>query len=253
MLYLLNYFPLKKIKIAYMKHINELQNRFILLTFCWVSTFTITYFYKEIFFFEILKINSSKTSIEFNYFIFTNITELFSTYLKLSYFISNQIIFFYVLINLICFIAPGLYINEYKFLIFFTKLVFIFWIFSFSFWYCFFAPLMWKFFVDFQKVITKQFLNVHFEAKITEYLEFYMKLSYHCNVQFQIIACLILFFSYFNKNKRFIKNHRKTWYLLFLLLGTIITPPEIINQIIVFCTLILFFEAVMFVHLLLNK
>ena len=236
-----------------MKHINELQKRAILLTFCWASTFTITYFYKEIFFFEILRINSSKTDVEFNYFIFTNITELFTTYLKLSYFISNQIIFAYVLINLVYFIAPGLYINEYKFLVFFAKLVLFFWSLSLSFWYYLFAPLMWKFFINFQKLLTEQFLNIHFEAKITEYIEFYIKICYHCNAQFQVLVCLILFFSYFNTNKHFIKNHRKTCYLLFLLLGTIITPPEIISQIIVFCVLIILFETVVFVHFLLNQ
>lgn len=236
-----------------MKHINELQKRAVLLTFCWFSTFITTYFYKEIFFFEILKMNSSKTNIEFNYFIFTNITELFTTYLKLSYFISNQIVFVYILINLVYFVAPGLYINEYKFFIFFAKLVMLFWFLSFLFWYYLFAPLMWKFFVDFQNTLTKELLNVHFEARITEYLEFYIKICYHCNLQFQVLVCLILFFSYFKTSKHFIKNYRKTWYLLFLLLGTIITPPEIISQIAVFCVLIILFETVIFTHLLLKK
>ena len=236
-----------------MKHITELQNRIILLTFCWVSIFTITYFYKEIFFFEILKINSSKTNTEFNYFIVTNITELFTTYLKLSYFISNQIICVYVLINFLYFASPGLYKNEYKFLLFFIKLVIVFWALSFGFLYHFFAPLMWKFFLSFQKTLVNQLLNVHFEAKIAEYLEFYIKICYHCNMQFQILVCLILFFSYFNTNKHLVKNYRKIWYLLFLLLGTIMTPPELINQIIVFCVLIVIFETLIFTHLLLNQ
>ena len=75
------------------KYFLEIRNRSFLLLYGWVFTATISYFYKETVLFLLIKpINSILI-----YFIFTSITEILSTYLKLIYFLSNQIF-------LICFV-----------------------------------------------------------------------------------------------------------------------------------------------------
>ena len=235
------------------KYIIELQSRFILLMLCWINTFVIVYLYKEILLFEILKTNIKKTDVNFNYFIFTNVTELFATYIKLGYFISNQILHMYILYNFLYFMAPGLYNREYNLLKFIFQLIFLFWVLSLTFLNIFFAPVMWEFFLSFQNTLTKQLFNVHFEAKIAEYLDFFIKTCHGCNLQFQLLVCLVLFLSYFSVNKNSIRKNRKSFYFLFLLIATMLSPPDLISQSLICLSLILFFEFIVLVCLLLNE
>ena len=97
-----------------MNHFKELQNRFFLIILCWVSVFLIVYFYKEVLFLELLKPTVKKSDIILNNFIFTNITELFSFYIELAIFISNQIALFYIFYQIFLFVVPGLYVYEYQ-------------------------------------------------------------------------------------------------------------------------------------------
>ena len=80
-------------------YFSELKNRIILLILCWLSSFCTCYSYKEILLFLFIKPSLNLTS-KFNkiYFISTNITEIFNTYINLAIFISNQIVFVLLII-----------------------------------------------------------------------------------------------------------------------------------------------------------
>ena len=74
----------------------ELKNRIILMTLTWSTVFITCYNYKEILLYIIIK-PSINTTFKLNkvYFITTNVTEIFNTYIYLANFISNKIIFFF--------------------------------------------------------------------------------------------------------------------------------------------------------------
>lgn len=233
-----------------MKYVKELQNRFFLIILCWISIFLITYLYKEILLFELLKPTTGKPTIMFNNFIFTNVTELFSVYIELAVFISKQITLFYIFYHFFSFLSPGLYVHEYNLLKFFFKIIGTFWLIATMLYYCYLAPMIWNFFLSFQDNLSKQQINIKFEAKISEYLNFFIEMYNVCNLQFTIFVFIILILNYYSDNKYLIKQFKKVLYFFFLLIATIVTPPDIFSQLIIYFGLILFFEIIIVIQIL---
>lgn len=110
------------------KYFLEIQNRVLLLLYGWGFTATVSYFYKETLLFILIKPNFYLIDPIPIYFIFTSLTEILSTYLKLIYFLSNQVLLVCFLYHTLLFLSPGLYSFEYKLLkmVFFISLFFSF-------------------------------------------------------------------------------------------------------------------------------
>jgi Sec-independent protein secretion pathway component TatC len=109
----------------YYIYISEIKNRIFLLFLTWISTIFACYFYKEIILFYILN-STNGNKIEYtvmNYFIFTDVTEIFQIYMQLIFFISNQIILIYFFYHYLIFLSSGLYTFEYKKLYLFLQLL----------------------------------------------------------------------------------------------------------------------------------
>jgi len=92
----------------------------------------------------------------------------------------------------------------------------------------FIIPTSWFFFLSFQNGYA---VNLHFEAKLNEYLRFYLSLCYLILYYSGFFVGLFFLFYYSINNLNLVKNSRKFFYLSFILLSTVITPPEIISQI----------------------
>jgi sec-independent protein translocase protein TatC len=81
-----------------------------------------------------------------------------------------------------------------------------------------------------------------FEAKIIEYFKFFTDLYYICliTVYILIVATVLLNSVFITMVK--IKNLRKFFYFAFLAFSTILTPPDIISQILLTGNLIFVYE-----------
>jgi sec-independent protein translocase protein TatC len=224
----------------------EIQNRFLLVVFGWVFTGFVCYFYKETLLFLLIKPNFFLTKPIPIYFIFTSITEIFSTYLKLVYFLSNQICIICFLYHVLLFLSPGLYYSEYKFLkrIFVISLSFFF--LSICILNTAILPACWDFFLSFQKTIINNSVSLYFEAKINEYLKFYINLYFMCNLSCQMFMIIILFLIYIKGDSKLIKKFRKIFYLSFVTFATIITPPDVLTQLILSSGMICIYEVLIF-------
>ena len=230
------------------KYYIEIKNRIFLLVVTWLSTVFISYMYKEILLF--LCIKPTINVLTNTYFIFTNLTEIFSTYLCLIYFIGNQILLVFILYHILIYISPGLYYYEYKNLKLIFSLGVFFWIFSIVILQKTILPFSWQFFLSFHNSLTNQTFSLYFEAKINEYLNFYITLYYLCNFNFQVFILLYILLDYMKKNLNFIKQFRKLFYFLFVLTATIITPPDIISQIALSMCIITLYELIIFTIIL---
>ena len=184
-----------------------------------------------------------------NYFIFTSITELFSIYIKLCIFLTNHICFYFIfLYHIICFLAPGLYIIEYKFLKNFFFISIFLGILSIFFFYNLLIPTLFNFFLSFQKNYIEN-MNLYFEAKISDYVIFYKDIYFSCFFSFQICVILVFVASYFSQKIKLLKIVRKFFYILLLFFSTVLTPPDIFSQIFMFFSLILCFEGFIFINI----
>jgi Sec-independent protein secretion pathway component TatC len=96
------------------KFFSELRVRLILILISWFITLIISYENKEILLFILIKpVILSKSSDTF-YFIATSLTDIFSVYLQVVYFVSNQLTIFFLIWQFLSYITPALYYFEYK-------------------------------------------------------------------------------------------------------------------------------------------
>ena len=236
------------------KYYLEIKNRCLLLSLTWVSTILVSYFYKEILLFISIQpsICNNNTNLIF-YFIFTDVKEVFSVYIKLIVFLGNQVLIFYLIFHILSFIAFGLYKFEYRYLklIFYTSIGF--WVVSLIVFNKILFPISLNFFLSFQSLTSFKSLSFHFEAKLNEYLNFYIMFYYICTIYCQIFVILVFFFDYINTNLNLIKRFRKIFYYLFVFLSTLITPPDIISQILFSSCLIFIFEVLIFINIFFFK
>jgi len=232
----------------------EMKNRLVLLILGWSSTILVSYTFKETLLFIFTKQNTYSTSYpkEVFYFIFTDVTEIFSVYITLIFFIGNQILILYLCYHILIFIALGLYRSEYNYLVFVFKTCLFLFLFSVVVFNKVLFSFTWDFFLSFQHFVTLNSLTLHFEAKLSEYLNFYIVFYYVCIFYFQTFLFLILFFDYFKNELGIIKRFRKFFYYFFVIFSTLVTPPDVFSQIILSFSIILSYEMLVF-YLILKK
>jgi sec-independent protein translocase protein TatC len=228
----------------YYKYYLEIKNRLFLLATTWSFMSILCYFYKEALLFML--INSTKNLLgASSYFIFTDVSEIFYVYIQLTFFISNQVTVLMFFYHLLVFLALGLYQFEFNELKFTFQIFIITWLSSIILLYKFLIPFSWSFFFNFQEnKMGLQPVSFFFEAKIMEYFNYFTNLYYICLLSclFLIIIALLLNSISNKKNKMF----RKLFYWIFVVFSTVITPPDVISQIIVTINLIVVYEMIIF-------
>nr|BBC77616.1 Sec-independent protein translocase component TatC [Nitzschia sp. PL1-4] len=224
------------------KYYTEIRNRALLAVTTWTFSLCISYFYKEAILFTLIDLNNSFVTISTKpYFIFTNVTEIFSVYIELSIFLANQLTLAIIAYQILMFFSLGLYQKEFNKLKFTIQLFIISWIISSIALHQILIPLSWKFFLSFQSSLNlNQPISFFFEAKLIEYFHFFISLYYICLINCQAIAVLIVILT--NLDKRLKKIFRKLFYLIFVIFSTIITPPDILSQICISSVLIFIYE-----------
>ena len=227
------------------KYLFEIKNRVSLLVLLWLFVGLVCYYYKEVLLFSLIKSFICLNS-DLLYFIFTNVTEIFSVYFTIISFISVQVACWYFIYHIFVFLSPALFSNEHQYLDFFFKLFTFFFLFSFVLSNYFLVPLTWQFFLSFKPISFAK--SVYFEAKLSEYLNFYLNVYSFCFVYCQIFLVLFFFLSDIYSKKSFIKikKFRKLYYYFFVIFSTLVSPPEVITQALMSLSLLVAYEFILF-------
>jgi sec-independent protein translocase protein TatC len=232
------------------KYFLEIKNRLFLLFITCFSTVLIAYFYKETLLFLIVQPNYILSGdLAFFYFIFTDVTEIFAVHMQLITFLSFQIFVIIFIYHTFIFLSPAFFQAEYRYFKTIIKVIGFVWAMSMLLANYVIIPLTWNFFLSFQELITNQSFNIHFEAKLSEYFNFYISLYYLCGFYFQVFVLLFLFLNYTKTNLNNIKRFRKLYYFSFVVFSTLISPPEILSQILISLFFISFYETLLFIFL----
>ena len=236
-----------------LKYFLEIKNRLILLLITWISTILISYFYKETLLFIIIQPNlfiNINEHLDFFYFIFTDVTEVLSVYLKLVMFLSFQTLYIYITYHLFVFLSSAFFYLEYLYFKFSIKVLFFF-LFAFAVLATYFLiPFIWNFFFSFQNLIVDHSFNLHFEAKLKEYFYFYTSFYYVCEFYCQFFAVFLLVLNYTKIDIEAIKNFRKFYYYCFIIFSTLVSPPDILSQIFLSLVFIFIYEFLLLFFLL---
>ena len=226
-----------------LKYFFEIKNRFILLSIGWLIYTCIAYLNKETLLYVIVKTNIN------NNFISTNVTDVFGCYLQIIYFTSFHLLVFLGVYHFSTFVYPALYSFEKKKLKDLIFLVFFFWFLSLFLFNLVILPFCWKFFLSFQQNSSKV-VDIFFEAKITEYLETYFTVYFITILSLQFFVVIYLILSVLNKKLLLIKKTRKIFYLKFFIIATLLTPPDVISQLIVGSFFLAIYELIIVINII---
>lgn len=230
---------------------SEIKNRFFLICLSWICVSLISYFYKETILFLLVSFTNLTVLSNFKpYFIFTNVTEIFSVYTQLIFFIANQIFIINIFYHILMFLSLGLYKYEYKNLKFAFKIFIITWIISIVILNKILIPITWNFFLSFQEQTNPKTVSLFFEAKLNEYLNYYVNLYYLCLLNCQVFVCIAIFINFISQDINKIKKFRKIFYYIFIIFSTLTTPPDVLSQLIVSFCLIFMYETLLVLKIL---
>ena len=234
----------------------EIKNRFILGLISGFSILCTIYSYKEILLFIIVEPNihiNFEKSLEIFYFIFTDVTEVFLTYLELVIFFSFQMFYMYLIYHFFFYFSSAFFYSEYLYFKSIIKFVFFIWILLGIFNTYFLVPFTWSFFLSFQNITLSTSFMLYFEIKLKEYLLFYISFYYICEFYFQLFLFYWIILDYTKSNLKIIKKFRKIYYYCFIILSTMITPPDFFSQILISLVFILAYEFLILFFSLKNK
>lgn len=226
------------------KYLLEIKYRIFFSFIAWSCMMLNCYYYKETLLYVFMKFSFKSNINNSLYFLTTDVAEVFTAYLQLSYFSANQITVIYICWQFLYFLSAGLYKFEYAYLktviitIVVCRVLCIFSLNNFIF------PISWDFFFTFQEYLSFQSLTFYFEVKLNEYLIFYKSLYHVCNIIFQTVILFLIFLDLFRTNLYIIKKFRKIFYFFFFLFSTFLTPPEVLYQLTISICLILIYELI---------
>ena len=226
------------------KYLLEIKYRIFFSFIAWSFMVINCYYYKEALLYAFIKLSLNPNCSDLLYFLTTDVTEVFMVYINLSYFIANQIIVFFLSYHLFVFLSTGLYRFEYIYFKSVLTAVIIYWLGFILTLNTYIFPASWSFFLEFQEFLSIQNLTFYFEAKLNEYLTFYTSVYYVCNTIFQMTIIFFIFLDLFKTNLLVLNKFRKIFYFIFFCFATVITPPDIIYQLLTSICMIIIYEIV---------
>jgi len=234
----------------YYKYFSELKYRTSLLVLTWLSSIIVCYVYRKTLLFLMVNLTEPQNLTNVNrHLIFTDVTELFTTYINLALFVASQTVAIFGIYQSLLFLTPSFYSFEYKNAMFLAKWFFVVWWFSMGFLHKILLPLSWNFFINFNKSDGNAF-DLFFEAKVDQYLDYYMNLYYACLLSSVVIVTLTVLINFLNNNLKTIRNSRRIYYCFFILLATLVTPPDISSQLFLSSCFCGFYEMFVFTGIL---
>ena len=224
-------------------HLTELKRRLIYCLLAILIGFVISYsFADDIYDFLLRPLADILGDDKGKRIIYTNLTEAFLTYIKLSLLASLFFTFPFIAGQLYLFLAPALYKKEKKFILmilFFCPLLFFLGV---AMVYQFILPWAFKFFVSFQSFNPQNDFSIELEAKISEYLNLVVQLIFAFGIAFQLPVLLVCLVKFGILSVEGLRKKRKYWIVLIFIVAAVITPPDVISQIALAIPLILLYE-----------
>jgi sec-independent protein translocase protein TatC len=222
-------------KIPFTSHLEELRKRLISASIAVGIGFAISYFFKEKLF-DILTRPLIAAMGSNGSMIYTGLPEAFFTYLKVSLLSGLMVASPVVLYQFWMFVAPGLYRNEKKILLPIVFLSTIFFLGGSLFGYFVVFPWGFKFFLGFASE-TLQAL-----PSMREYLAFSAKLLLAFGLVFELPLVLTFLARLGIVSVDFLKKNRKYAVLIFFAGAAVLTPPDVVTQVMMAMPLMILYE-----------
>ncbi len=222
-------------KIPFTAHLEELRKRLIV---CFIAVgigFVAAYGFKEKLF-QVLTAPLIRVMKSGDTLIFTNLPEAFFAYLKVSFLAGLMLAAPVILYQFWMFVAPGLYKRERRVLLPIVFLSTLFFLGGALFGYFFVFPWGFKFFLAFATE------HIRPLPSMREYLSFSAMMLLAFGIVFEMPLVLMAMARLGIVSVDFLKKNRKYAILLFFIVGAILTPPDVVTQIMMAVPLMVLYE-----------
>lgn len=217
-------------KLTVIEHLNELRKRLIIIFLTIVICSIVSYTYID-------------TIIEYTVkpakqmeFIYLSPPELFLAYVKIALVVGGIIASPVIMIQIWLFIKPGLKKKERKYLIFSLFMGIVFFLLGVSFAYLIIIPMTINFFV---KMAANQIEPLF---SFANYISFFSSLLLCFGLVFQLPLLIILLSQLRLVSAKTLRRYRKVFVLLMFIVAAILTPPDIVSQVLMAGPMIILYE-----------
>jgi len=222
-------------KIPFTDHLEELRERIIKSFIAVAIGFVVCYGFKEKLF-EIITHPLMSVMEKGDQLIFTGLPEAFFTYLKVAFLAGLILAGPVIIYQFWMFVAPGLYKNERRIMVPIVVLSTFFFIGGALFGYFIVFPWGFKFFLSFASESLKAL------PSMKEYLSFATKLLLAFGLVFELPIVITFLARLGLVTVPFLRANRKYAVLLFFVGAAMITPPDVVTQIMMAFPLMLLYE-----------
>jgi sec-independent protein translocase protein TatC len=233
-------------KLPLTAHLRELRKRLILSFIAVGGGFALCYALAEKIF-DILAAPLLKVMPTGGSLIFTSVAEAFFTYMKVAFIAGLILASPFVLFQIWAFVAPGLYRHEKKYVIPFVLAGSFFFALGIFFGYYVAIPVGFKFLLGFATDFIKPM------PSMKEYLSFSIKFLFAFGLVFEFPVVLVLLARIGVVDAKTLAGQRKYAILLIFIFAAIVTPPDIISQVIVALPMIGLYELSILLSRLFGK
>ncbi len=211
-------------KLPLTSHLKELRDRLIFSFIAIGLGFVLCYALKEILF-DILAAPLLEMMPPGGSLIFTSVAEAFFTYMKVALIAGLMLASPFVLYQIWAFVAPGLYRNEKRYVVPFVSLGSLFFAMGILFGYFVAIPFGFKFLLSYATDFIKPM------PSMKEYLSFSIKFLLAFGLVFEFPVVLLLLAKIGVIDAKTLARQRKYAILLIFVFAAVMTPPDIISQV----------------------
>ena len=196
--------------------------------------------------FTVMSSNIGSKLLGVEYFIYTHPSELFTTYIFLTIYFSALIVFSQFWWHILDFLRSSLTFSDYFYLlkicVFVTFCVFLFNL------VCFLTlfPNFWFFFEAFNSCENDS-VNLFLELRVTDYFSFLNNFLYIINICFFFLLFVCFIISY--SGLKTLLHWKKLFIFLNIVFATLLSPPDVSSQLLIFLVLTLLFETIVIIYL----
>ena len=226
-------------KLPLTSHLDELRKRLIRCSVAVIIGFLISYGFKEKLF-AILTRPLMEVMDAGDTLIFTGIPEAFFTFLKVSLLSGILLAIPVIMFEFWMFVAPGLYKNERKIMLPIVIISSFFFVGGALFGYFIVFPYGFQFLLGFATETLRPF------PSMKEYLSFSAKLLLAFGFVFELPIVITFLARIGLVTVDFLKKNRKYAILLFFVGSAILTPPDVVTQVMMSIPLMILYEISIF-------
>ncbi len=225
-------------------HLTELRRRIVRAGLVWMVATGICYlFAADIYQFFLRPLAAAFPDDGSHKLIATGLPETFVTYIKLALYGGFFAAFPYIAAQLYLFIAPGLFKHEKRVIAPYLVIAPLLFFLGAAMAYYLVMPKAFAFFLSFEVPQGEGLVPLQVEAKVSEYLGLVMHIVLAFGLAFQLPILLTLLIRFSFLSVQTLAKGRRYAVVILLGIAAIITPPDILSQILLFIPLYALYEV----------